>query len=155
MIRTDELVAALYLAGFRYHDIDLLSEFPPVLGVRLKHPECSICIGGEEWTEIQMQVGDGTADDHRSFASIEESIATVRSLLRDEVATKELSEFEKAPLGFHSFSDWVNKAQSRMCPGDICIDSKGRRLNNGADFQRARDEGAFPVDIYRPLQEDE
>lgn len=27
----------------------------------------------------------------------------------------------------------------------LCFDQKGRRVRNGGDFQRAEDEGAFPV----------
>lgn len=47
---------------------------------------------------------------------------------------------------FTSFIQWVNKARSWIGgTGAVCTDTKGRRLLCGADFQRARDEGAFPV----------
>lgn len=50
---------------------------------------------------------------------------------------------------FSSFSDWVNKAQSRIGgTGALCFDAKGRRCRMGADFHRARDEEAFPVVYY-------
>jgi hypothetical protein len=32
--------------------------------------------------------------------------------------------------------------------GAICVDALGRRCNIGADFARARDEGAFPVRYF-------
>jgi protein gp37 len=65
---------------------------------------------------------------------------------------------------FRSFEHWVNKAQSWLGgvsggglrhkkPDDaFCIDQRGRMLRVGLDFMRARDEGAFPVDIYRRLR---
>ena len=47
---------------------------------------------------------------------------------------------------FTSFTEWVNKAKSWIGgTGAVCKDAKGRVLLNGGDFQRARDEGAFPV----------
>jgi hypothetical protein len=58
---------------------------------------------------------------------------------------------------FKTFDDWVNRASrtiaERYCPVDgvgdpqrpMCIDSKGRRVQVGRDFMRARDEGTFPV----------
>lgn len=66
---------------------------------------------------------------------------------------------------FTSFQEWVNKAKSWLTRhpqyrntehGDtkgwrgqhftaMCFDSLGRRVRNGGDFQRANDEGAFPV----------
>jgi len=56
---------------------------------------------------------------------------------------------------FDTFEMWCNKAKSWMRPGDICIDAKDRRCRVGADFMRARDEGAFPVRIVsRILDED-
>lgn len=159
MIRTDELVGALYRAGFKDWEMELLNEEPgrDVIGIYLKHPECAVCVGqslwGEDWDQVQLQVGDGSGDDHRNFTTIKDCIATIRQLLRDETAAKELGDFERAEVGFSSFQDWVDKAVTRMRPGDICVDSKGRRLNIGGDFMRARDEDAFPVDIYRPLKD--
>ncbi len=52
---------------------------------------------------------------------------------------------------FDSFQTWVNKASSWLISGDLCIDSVGRVLHNGADFMRARDGGTFPVSIYERL----
>lgn len=53
---------------------------------------------------------------------------------------------------FHSYQDWVNKAQSRLASPDhrraICVDAKGRRCAIGKDFMLARDEGAFPVRYF-------
>lgn len=55
---------------------------------------------------------------------------------------------------FDTFETWVNKARSWMRPGDICIDAKDRRCRVGADFMRARDEGAFPVRIVSEILRD-
>lgn len=61
---------------------------------------------------------------------------------------------------FVSFDQWVNKARSwlgginqsygryKRAERVICIDAKGRVCARGADFMRARDEGAFPVKAY-------
>jgi hypothetical protein len=73
---------------------------------------------------------------------------------------------------FDSFEQWVNKASSWLTRhhqynntehGDkvgwrghhftaLCFDSKGRRVRNGGDFQRARDESAFPIHWIWPDQ---
>lgn len=66
---------------------------------------------------------------------------------------------------FHSHQDWVNRA-SRVLTNHpefhdtqhpkkkgwtgyhftaLCFDQQGRRVRNGLDFQRAADDGAFPV----------
>lgn len=50
---------------------------------------------------------------------------------------------------FPDFETWVAKAPTWMRPGDECYDARGRRCRNGGDFMRARDEGAFPVRIFR------
>ena len=53
---------------------------------------------------------------------------------------------------FHSFHHWVNKAQSWLSGYKssqiVCLDTKGRRCEIGADFQRADKEDAFPVTVY-------
>jgi hypothetical protein len=53
---------------------------------------------------------------------------------------------------FHSYQDWVNKAQSRLASPDhrraMCVDAKGRRCAIGRDFMLARDENAFPVRYF-------
>lgn len=73
---------------------------------------------------------------------------------------------------FDTFEQWVSKASSWLTRhprynntehGDkvgwrgkhftaMCFDSKGRRVCNGGDFQRARDEDAFPVHWMWPDQ---
>lgn len=67
---------------------------------------------------------------------------------------------------FASHSEWVNKATRYLTAHPeylntehdgpkkgwrgnhftaLCFDQQGRRCRNGGDFQRAQDEGAFPV----------
>lgn len=47
---------------------------------------------------------------------------------------------------FHSFQEWVNKAESRV-RGGTCVDMGGNVLSIGADFINAREKGLFPVAI--------
>jgi hypothetical protein len=63
---------------------------------------------------------------------------------------------------FDSFTQWVNKASSWLTRHPqydgkafraACYDAKHRRCHIGADFMRARDEGAFPVRWYWPDQQ--
>ena len=50
---------------------------------------------------------------------------------------------------FHTFETWVNKACSWIGGTNaLCADTKERVCRNGADMQRARDEGAFPVRFW-------
>lgn len=58
---------------------------------------------------------------------------------------------------FRDFNDWVSFATARLTGAvgsvgqdvpPICVDALGRRCNVGADFMRARDEGAFPVRYF-------
>lgn len=58
---------------------------------------------------------------------------------------------------FVSHGDWVNFATKRLTVASdsngcglkaICVDAFGRRCANGLDFQRAHDEGAFPVRYF-------
>ncbi|USQ97286.1 hypothetical protein [Caulobacter sp. RL271] len=59
---------------------------------------------------------------------------------------------------FVSFDDWVNFATNRLAGtvdplmggqvGSVCVDAFGRRCTMGGHFQRARDEGAFPVRYF-------
>lgn len=54
---------------------------------------------------------------------------------------------QREPDGaFANFDDWVTRA-TRAIGGTnaACFDAKDRRCLCGADFMRARDEGAFPV----------
>ena len=62
---------------------------------------------------------------------------------------------------FESFEDWRRKATRYLTAHPlydgkdfraICYDTKGRRCFCGADFQRARDENAFPVRWVWPDQ---
>jgi hypothetical protein len=66
---------------------------------------------------------------------------------------------------FYCFQDWVNRASRVLtCHPEyrdtsqakgkgwqgyhftaMCFDQQGRRCRNGGDFQRAHDEGAFPI----------
>lgn len=52
---------------------------------------------------------------------------------------------------FETFEDWVENA-TRLLNGQnaVCVDARFRRCRIGADFMRARDEGAFPVRFYFP-----
>lgn len=54
---------------------------------------------------------------------------------------------------FASFEDWVNNAVRALSgtPNAVCVDARGRRCWKGLHFQRARDEGAFPVRWFREL----
>lgn len=76
---------------------------------------------------------------------------------------------------FSSREDWVRRGRSRLtCHPEyhntehdgpakgwrgahftaLCFDQKGRRVRNGGDFQRAEDDGAFPVYWIWPDQID-
>jgi hypothetical protein len=74
----------------------------------------------------------------------------LRSSVKPSAA--ELGEFL---FSFEGFTGWVNNAQYRwkafsVRPDDtVCIDSKGRICRIGRHFMVARDEGAFPVNVYR------
>lgn len=59
-------------------------------------------------------------------------------------------EVGEALFAFHSFSEWVNKAQSWFAGHRkyICIDEAGRILQTGKEFKRARDDNNFPVTVY-------
>ena len=60
---------------------------------------------------------------------------------------------------FTSYQNWVDTAQhkpwtwvtttSGKHSEEICADSRGRVCRMGRDFQRAHDEGAFPIIAYR------
>lgn len=50
---------------------------------------------------------------------------------------------------FSCFQTWVCKAASWIGgTNPLCADAKDRVCRNGADFMRARDEGAFPVRFW-------
>ena len=60
-------------------------------------------------------------------------------------------------FSFPDFNSWVNHA-SRIwrlhevrAQDTLCIDAEGRVCTKGAEFMRARDEGSFPVKVYRLL----
>lgn len=48
---------------------------------------------------------------------------------------------------FDTFASWVNKGRSWLSDGAFCLDTKGRILEDGANFMQADREGAFPVAI--------
>lgn len=50
---------------------------------------------------------------------------------------------------FRTFTHWVNHATSYIGGMNaLCADAQGRVCRIGADFMRARDEGAFPVRFW-------
>lgn len=59
---------------------------------------------------------------------------------------------------FDDFANWVNTARRkfeharslgiRSREDIVCVDNAGRICRSGREFQRARDEGAFPVVCY-------
>lgn len=62
---------------------------------------------------------------------------------------------------FRDHSDWVSFATARLTVATdsngrplqaICVDTLGRRCNNGRDMARARDEGTFPVRYFWDCQ---
>jgi hypothetical protein len=58
---------------------------------------------------------------------------------------------------FHTFEDWVNKAQSRIGGFGaqqqiVCIDEEGNYCHQGEDMMMARDKGWFPVKAYRLIR---
>jgi hypothetical protein len=82
-----------------------------------------------------------------------EALIELRRLKRERLIANVAGQFD-------SFEDWVNAASRRIgerhCPVDgvghpqeaICIDTKGRRCQVGADFHRARDEKTFPIRYF-------
>lgn len=56
---------------------------------------------------------------------------------------------------FRTFASWVAHAPSWIDRHAICIDAKGRRCLIGSDFQRARNENAFPVRYFWDCTEPE
>lgn len=60
---------------------------------------------------------------------------------------------------FTSYQDWVDTGRNKPWTWvmttsgnhseEVCADSRGRVCRMGRDFQRAHDEGAFPVIAYR------
>jgi hypothetical protein len=62
-----------------------------------------------------------------------------------------MSTTRKVIYTFETFTQWVNKAATRIAgTGAECIDARGRVCRIGRDFMRARDEDAFPVVAYAP-----
>ncbi len=57
-------------------------------------------------------------------------------------------------FSFTSFEDWCDTAQRRFrqCGAathdTICIDARDRICIIGKEFMQARDEGAFPINVY-------
>ena len=63
----------------------------------------------------------------------------------------------KCLFKFTSFDDWCNTATrkfgnwgllGRATHLTVCIDTKGRICTSGKQFMRARDEEAFPIEVY-------
>ena len=60
---------------------------------------------------------------------------------------------------FRTFSDWVNGAGSlfeiaKLRGEDVlCVDARGRICLSGKEFMRARDDGSFPIIVYRAVCE--
>ncbi len=57
---------------------------------------------------------------------------------------------DREPDGqFTSMQNWISKATSWIGGENaLCVDAKGRICRRGGDFQRAHEEGAFPVRFY-------
>ena len=61
----------------------------------------------------------------------------------------------KSFFEFSSFENWVANASSwypqhgAKSSNSITVDSKGRICMIGKQFMKARDDGAFPVGVYR------
>ncbi len=50
---------------------------------------------------------------------------------------------------FTSMSQWINKATSWIGGMNaLCVDARDRICSCGADFQRAENDGAFPIRFY-------
>ena len=60
-------------------------------------------------------------------------------------------------FSFSSFENWCDTAKGKFASaglhGDdsICVDTQGRICQKGLEFMRARDDGSFPVRVYRAL----
>lgn len=60
---------------------------------------------------------------------------------------------------FSSYENWVAKAGGWFAKAEvrghecICVDSVGRLCRVGKQFVRARDEGTFPIRVYRMVIE--
>lgn len=58
---------------------------------------------------------------------------------------------------FSTFENWCNTAQHKFNTAGVlskdvlCVDANGRICQKGSEFLRARDDGAFPVRVYRAL----
>ncbi len=58
---------------------------------------------------------------------------------------------------FGTFNIWVNSAQWKFQKAGVssknvlCVDQRGRILQKGIEFQRAKIDNAFPVNVYRAL----
>jgi len=81
------------------------------------------------------------------YRESDEPIHEVKVQLGEEICT------------FWSFENWCAKASTWLpncgVPEHlyICIDAKGRICKKGKEFNRAKDENAFPVKVYCVLLE--
>ena len=80
------------------------------------------------------------------------SQSELKDLLDDVVRVKGKILFE-----FLSFQVWVNTAQRKFASVNLnqnqhlCVDTQGNVLVKGLEFQRARDNGWFPVSVYQVI----
>ncbi len=77
---------------------------------------------------------------------------------REEGGMKIEVEVSEELFHFVVFEDWCDNARRRfefeaMRSSDaLCVDAKGRICAKGKEFMRARDDGAFPVRVYRAVR---
>jgi len=113
-------------------------------------------------TRVVELLAKAAESDPAERAEIERQ--TRRHLRRERAKVKQEKAVIEAGIylcEFSSFHDWVTHARSwlggisgggcRYKPRErcVCVDAKGRICRIGADFMRARDDGAFPVKAYR------
>lgn len=61
----------------------------------------------------------------------------------------------KLEFQFKSMAEWINRSPHIWIEHDLkadralCVDSFGRICEMGKDFQRAKDDGAYPIRVYR------
>lgn len=122
-------------------------ENTPQRRIEDKHPAEKIDWSQPEAPTVPMSItagaakGGNTSDNGSSNVAAPASQAQAAPILVPKWAGQ-----------FHSYQEWVNKAQTRLASPDhrraMCVDAKGRRCAIGADFMLARDEGAFPVRYF-------
>ena len=101
---------------------------------------------GRPFTHFHVLAVPGT------FPYNEKDIATVTAFMGVELGSRQ--QFQAIFIcEFVSFSQWVNKASSRLggIRGEelICLDANGMACVIGEDFMAARDNNTFPVRCYK------